>query len=198
MATQNCVNIGSINDLLPDSTKALPEPMLIYHQWGLVAFTSGPFQRKCLWYLSLIWVLKNTILILLQPNLPGTSELTYWGWDKMATNFLMTFSNAFSWMKIHEFFIRFHWSLFPIYNISTLDQIMGCCLPGDKPFSETMMVSLLMHICITQPQIVNSSPPSAAFMCQWIRSALVQIMACRLFGAKPLSKPVLDYAPITL
>ena len=30
-------------------------------------------------------------------------------------------------------------------------------------------------------------------MRQWIRSALVQIMACRLFGAKPLSKPVLDY-----
>ena len=29
----------------------------------------------------------------------------------------------------------------------------------------------------------NSSPPSAAYM-QWIGSALVQIMACRLFGAK--------------
>ena len=33
---------------------------------------------------------------------------------------------------------------------------------------------------------INSSPPSAIYMCQWIRSALVQIMACRLFGAKPL------------
>ena len=37
------------------------------------------------------------------------------------------------------------------------------------------------------------SPPSAAYMRQWIGSALVQIMACRLFGAKPLSKPRLDY-----
>ena len=27
--------------------------------------------------------------------------------------------------------------------------------PGDKPLSEPMMVSLLMHICITQPQWVN-------------------------------------------
>ena len=35
----------------------------------------------------------------------------------------------------------------------------------------------------------NSSPPSAAYLRQWIGSALVQIMACRLFGAKPLSKP---------
>ena len=30
-----------------------------------------------------------------------------------------------------------------------------------------------------------SYPPSAAYMRQWIRSALVQTMACRLFGAKP-------------
>ena len=40
---------------------------------------------------------------------------------------------------------------------------------------------------------LNSSPPSAAYMCKWIGSALVQIMACRLFGAKPLSEPMLEY-----
>ena len=34
-------------------------------------------------------------------------------------------------------------------------------------------------------QWVNSSPPSAAYMLQWIRSALVQIMACHLFSTKP-------------
>ena len=28
--------------------------------------------------------------------------------------------------------------------------------PGDKPLSETMMVSLPTHICITQPQGVNT------------------------------------------
>ena len=43
------------------------------------------------------------------------------------------------------------------------------------------------------PCIINSSPPSAAYMHQWIGSALLQKMACRLFGAKPLSKPMLDY-----
>ena len=37
----------------------------------------------------------------------------------------------------------------------------------------------------------NSSPPNNAYMRQWIGSALVQIMACRLFGAKLLSKPLL-------
>ena len=30
-------------------------------------------------------------------------------------------------------------------------------------------------------------------MRQWFASAMVQIMACRLFGAKPLFKPMLGY-----
>ena len=38
------------------------------------------------------------------------------------------------------------------------------------------------------PNIINSSPPR-----QWISSALIQIKACRLFDAKPLSKPMLGY-----
>ena len=38
---------------------------------------------------------------------------THWGRDKMVTNFQTTFSNAFSWMKMFKFRLRFHWSLFP-------------------------------------------------------------------------------------
>ena len=41
----------------------------------------------------------------------------------------------------------------------------------------------------------NSSPPSATYM-QWTGSALVQIMACRLFGAKPLPEPMLAYCQL--
>ena len=44
----------------------------------------------------------------------------------------------------------------------------------------------------------NSSPPSATYMRQWIGSALVQIMACRLFGAKSLSKQMLGYCQLDL
>ena len=36
-------------------------------------------------------------------------------------------------------------------------------------------------------------PPSAVYLRQWIRSAMIQIIACRLFGAKPLSKPMLGH-----
>ena len=39
----------------------------------------------------------------------------------------------------------------------------------------------------------NSSPPSAASMRRWIGSALFQILACCLFGTKPLSNPTLGY-----
>ena len=43
---------------------------------------------------------------------------------------------------------------------------------------------------LTQPP---PPPPTDAYMRQPIGSALVQIMACRLVGAKPLSKPMLVY-----
>ena len=39
-------------------------------------------------------------------------SITYWGWDKMAVTSQTTFSNAFSWMKLYEFLLKFHWSLF--------------------------------------------------------------------------------------
>ena len=41
------------------------------------------------------------------------SWLTHWGPDKMAAISQTTFSNVFSWMKMYEFRLRFHWSLFP-------------------------------------------------------------------------------------
>ena len=40
-------------------------------------------------------------------------------------------------------------------NIPSFVQIMAWRLPGDKPLSEPIMVSLLSHICVTQPQWVN-------------------------------------------
>ena len=43
-----------------------------------------------------------------------------------------------------------------INNIQALFQIMAWHRPGDKPLSETMVVTLLMHICTTLPQWVNT------------------------------------------
>ena len=43
-----------------------------------------------------------------------------------------------------------------INNIPALVQIMAWRRPGNKPFSEPMMVVLPTHICVTWPQWVNS------------------------------------------
>ena len=43
----------------------------------------------------------------------------------------------------------------PINDIPALVPIMAWRRPGYKPLSEPMMISLLMHICITRPQWVN-------------------------------------------
>ena len=42
----------------------------------------------------------------------------------------------------------------PINNIPALVQIMAWRRSGDKPLSEPMLVSSLMHICVTRPQWV--------------------------------------------
>ena len=45
---------------------------------------------------------------------------------------------------------------------------------------------------------IDASHPSAAYMRRWTGSALVQIMACRLNGVKPLSEPMLTYCQLDL
>ena len=42
----------------------------------------------------------------------GLNVLTHWGRDKMVADSQMTLLNAFYWMKMLEFRLRFHWSLF--------------------------------------------------------------------------------------
>ena len=49
---------------------------------------------------------RNKRLLLLRTR----SKLTHWGWDKMIAILQTTFSNAFSWMKMHGFWLRFHWN----------------------------------------------------------------------------------------
>ena len=43
----------------------------------------------------------------------------------------------------------------PINNIPPLVQIMAWRRLGDRPLSETMIVNLLTHICVTRPQLVK-------------------------------------------
>ena len=40
-------------------------------------------------------------------------QLTNWGRGRMAALFQTTFWNAFSWLKMYKFRLRFHWIMFP-------------------------------------------------------------------------------------
>ena len=44
--------------------------------------------------------------------------LTHRRWDKMAAILHRTFSNSFSWIKRAEFSFKFHWNLFPGFQIT--------------------------------------------------------------------------------
>ena len=113
----------------------------------------------------------------------------------------------------------------PINNIPALVQIMAWRRSSDKPLSESIMISLPTHICVTRPQWVNTSRPRQSdhhfaddsFKCivlnenVWILikislnfapegpmnniPALVQIMAWHHPGDKPLSEPMMVNLP---
>ena len=62
----------------------------------------------------------------------------------------------------------------PINNIPALVQIMAWRRPGDKPLSEPMMVNILTHICVTQPQWVKKRKTYIIkFYHLWIQRAQV-------------------------
>ena len=53
--------------------------------------------------------------------------LTHWGPDKMAVIFQTTFWNVFSWIKMCELRLRFHWTLF-LWVQLTIFQATSHCL----------------------------------------------------------------------
>ena len=66
------------------------------------------YMRWHVWaiYGSSIWYMHYDVVCLLG------CALTHRDRDKIAAIFQTTFPNAFSWMKLCEFWLRFHWSLF--------------------------------------------------------------------------------------
>ena len=50
-------------------------------------------------------------------------------------------------------------------------------------------IHVLCHFCLWAMRIADY--PSATYMRKWTVSSLVLVMACRLFGAKPLPEPLL-------
>ena len=84
----------------------------------------------------------------------------------MASTFLTTLSNAFSWMKITEFQLQFHWNLSSRVQLTEI-QIMAWRRPGDKPLPEPTMLRLVSN----QTSLVFRSMVSNDI---WIKNAITE------------------------
>ena len=103
------------------------------------------------------------------------NSLTHWGRDKMAAIFQTTSSNAFSWMKMYEFRLKFHWSLFLRVQLTIFQYWFRWWLGAEQATSHYLnqwWPSSTTHVCVTRPRWVNSSP------LDWT-------------GDKPLSEPMM-------
>ena len=65
-------------------------------------------------------------------------------------------------------------------------------------FGATFCLLFVESLSSIKALSIASCPPSATYMCRCIGSALGKVMACRLFGAKPLPEPMLIYCKLDL
>ena len=100
-----------------------------------------------------------------------------------------------SWVKYWWYFIDFINSCFwntrqiIMYGLTEITKKVWFNQYHPLPWmdSKTIYIYYIKHI------MVNSLRPSDAYMASVKLPPLIQIMACRLVGAKPLSEPVLEY-----
>ena len=89
---------------------------------------------------------------------------------------------------------------FRIGMAASLVMILVSLCPGRFPLPEWysrrgMEIQTRSYLAFTCTH-VDSAPVSAAYTRRGAGSALVQVMACRLFGGKPLPKPMLAYCQL--
>ena len=87
-----------------------------------------------------------------------------------------TFSNAFSWMKITEFGLKFHWIFFPGVQLTISQHWFRQWLGAEQATSHCLsqyLPSSLTHICSTRGRWVNSLLTPYGIGPHWFRSCLV-------------------------
>ena len=75
----------------------------------------------------------------------NSNSLTHWGRDKMAAISQTTLSNAFSWMKISEFRLKFHWRLFLMVQLTIFQHWFRWWLGADQATSHYLNQWWLDH-----------------------------------------------------
>ena len=65
--------------------------------------------------------------------------------DRRAAIFRRAFSNAFSWIKMCEFRLRFHWNLFLRFQLTILHHLLGEWLDADQATSHYLNQCWLVY-----------------------------------------------------
>ena len=134
--------------------------------------TDGPFQVRIA---SVCWVVTEV-------------QTSCWGQDR-DQNRNKTMLSRKTWVFFtFTWFVR--WEIIKVHSPSKIS----------TRIAERASVSFpdWYHILEGKVHLINSPPLSAAYMHQWIRSALFQMMACCPFSTKPLHKPMLSYCQLDL
>ena len=133
-------------------------------------FRFGQQQREYLQALSII------------PSVLLESDRLEWKYREMSDIFLLHIEMVYPIENMHaELHIWLNWWSRP--GILNPPQTAAAALKVIKPAFSPNIYTLL-----------NSLRPSDAYTRHWTGPSLVQIMACRLFGAKPLSEPMMEYS----
>ena len=150
------------------------------------------------------------------PRWLSLAYLTHWGRDEMNNISQTTFSNVFSSMKMFEFWLKFHWSLFPRVQLTIFQHWFRWWLGAVQATSHNLNQWWLVYRGIYASLGLNELTFWWLPYCRWHfkpiflfencctliqillefklislkfvpKSALVHIMACHHLGTKPLN-----------
>ena len=80
--------------------------IILYHM-------KNKIQHSMIYFPAILHKLDSWIFWFVSAEINQATKLTHWGWDKMDTIFQVTYWSGYSWMKIYEFWLTFHWILLP-------------------------------------------------------------------------------------
>ena len=126
----------------PVTRKRFPfdDVIMIIFRWSLSHRVHHTIKRHCmkLWHaadqVTCRW-LNQWWLGSLTHKSPGIDGLTHWGRGKMAVISQTTLSSAFSWDKLSEFQLKFHWPLFPRVQLTIFQHCFRLWLGADQATS---------------------------------------------------------------
>ena len=114
--------------------------------------------------------------------------LTHWGRDMMAANLWTTFSNAYPWKEMYEFYLKCHRNLFLRVQLTIFQHWFIQWRDADQLTRHYLNQWWLAycHICVTRPQWVNSNAEISRSI-----SLKQKCMECKIMRSSSLNQYLL-------